>query len=311
MSPKPIDFRVIPRVVVEDITKGNPIPREFLNNYLQTRPGILDDGHCDIFQHNIRTDAQRWEAFSLFEERNVARMIVFPFWLELFQAAGCPENIQICIDWLRSLYTNVAVIVQWNHDIPSEHIPALQNLPENFFVLNYNTARPTPNDILLPFWAINTNPPFQDMKPIYKMGFCGYGGTDLRRALRADVEQSPLAVYWSEDRVDENEYFRRMSQCQFSLCPRGGGLSSYRLYESIMMKRPPVIFGDDAALPYPWLSWDAFTVRVSEKQVGTGNWFERLDYYEKRALHLLGVHRYFTLWGVHHEIYNRITRFLK
>ena len=64
----------------------------------------------------------------------------------------------------------------------------------------------------------------------------------------------------------KEEYSDLLGRSKFILCPRGHGLSSYRLFETMRVKRVPVIISDN------WVSpdgprWEDFAVFVSEKDV--------------------------------------------
>ena len=62
----------------------------------------------------------------------------------------------------------------------------------------------------------------------------------------------------------QNQYVKLIGNSKFSLCPRGGGTNSYRLYESMAMGRAPVILSDDWVAP-PEVPWDEFSIRISER----------------------------------------------
>jgi hypothetical protein len=53
---------------------------------------------------------------------------------------------------------------------------------------------------------------------------------------------------------------------RFVLCPRGYGTSSIRLFEAMQLGRCPVILSD-AWVPPPGPAWDAFSLRVPERDV--------------------------------------------
>jgi len=316
----PLNFSVFSRSTVEMLTAKNPISQGFLTGYLESRPGILDDGHCDIIEHNCRSTYQRWADFGLFKRNDQIdnnTVLVFPFWLELFEADDKRENIRICLDFLRNLKVkNNPVVIQWNHDIDASTVPELQDLPNNFFVLQFNTSRPSPNDIILPFWAINTNPPGEHIQPTILAGFTGNGGTECRRRLRDWVWNKP-GYQWSEERVNEEAYFLQMRNCHFSLCPRGGGLGSYRTYESIQCMRPPVIFSDSQVLPYSdSVDWSDFAFHFPERPNIEFKAFDRYLRFVTEKLWfrmqnaLEAVRPKFSLLGVQQEIHKRISEFL-
>ena len=58
------------------------------------------------------------------------------------------------------------------------------------------------------------------------------------------------------------KYLDDLSQCNFVLCPRGTGTSSFRLYETLMMGSIPIITG---MKDYPFddeCDWDSFSLRT-------------------------------------------------
>ena len=61
-------------------------------------------------------------------------------------------------------------------------------------------------------------------------------------------------------------YADAMASARFSLCPRGVGAASIRLYESMKMGRPCVILSD-AWHPNDGVDWDSFSIRVPEADV--------------------------------------------
>lgn len=96
------------------------------------------------------------------------------------------------------------------------------------------------------------------------------------------------------------DYLRQLSQCKYSLCPRGKGSSSYRIYESLSVGSIPIIFGSNA-LPFTdTIDWTRFAIirpqiqsndcikRACEQAVGSSIshtscsklWDENFDLYE-------------------------------
>ena len=72
-------------------------------------------------------------------------------------------------------------------------------------------------------------------------------------------EPAPRAQFWSE-------YADSIADAKFSLCPRGKGAGSIRLFESMKMGRPCVIISD-AWHPNDGVDWESFSIRVPESQV--------------------------------------------
>ncbi len=63
-------------------------------------------------------------------------------------------------------------------------------------------------------------------------------------------------------------YRELLSRSVFTLCPRGYGLTSYRLYEAIQMGSIPVYISDDFWLPYcDKLDWSEFALVVPEEDL--------------------------------------------
>jgi hypothetical protein len=61
-------------------------------------------------------------------------------------------------------------------------------------------------------------------------------------------------------------YVRAIDDCAFVLCPRGGGTSSFRLFEAMMLGRVPVILSDQW-VPPEGPDWDTFSISVEEAAV--------------------------------------------
>jgi hypothetical protein len=85
--------------------------------------------------------------------------------------------------------------------------------------------------------------------------------TDAERAEIAAGRRPPLAP----DEFGER-FARSIHGSSFVLCPRGGGVSSFRLFESMMLGRAPVIVSDQLVLP-DGPDWEACSLRVAEAEV--------------------------------------------
>jgi Exostosin family len=85
-------------------------------------------------------------------------------------------------------------------------------------------------------------------------------------ALMIDTQAGPLDP-GSLGRVEyEQRYADSIRDSAFVLCPRGGGPSSFRLFESMMLGRVPVIVSDQW-VPPTGPDWDSFSVRIEEADV--------------------------------------------
>lgn len=112
--------------------------------------------------------------------------------------------------------------------------------------------------------------------PIINIGFCGQIITPIRQDTIKTLKESDIEtdflirnVGWpgiefgkTKEQV-VNEFYMNMKNNLFNLCLRGGGNFSYRLYETMMMGRIPVIVDTDIVLPYEnIIDWDKHCVIV-------------------------------------------------
>jgi hypothetical protein len=60
------------------------------------------------------------------------------------------------------------------------------------------------------------------------------------------------------------QFMDLLRDSKFSLCPRGVGTNSYRVFESMAMGRAPVILSDQWVAPLE-VPWDDFAIRIAER----------------------------------------------
>jgi len=84
------------------------------------------------------------------------------------------------------------------------------------------------------------------------------------RALVVDTQAEAAAGARPEDY--RGRYARSVQESAFVLCPRGGGTASFRLFETMMLGRAPVIVSD-GWVPPVGPDWESFSVRVAEDAV--------------------------------------------
>lgn len=115
-------------------------------------------------------------------------------------------------------------------------------------------------------------------KPELSVGFCGQIVTPLRKTVveilsNSDVKCDFLIrnVAWPAIEYNKTkeqviqEFYKNMNSNIFNLCIRGGGNFSYRLYETLMMGRIPVIVNTDISLPYEEnIDWSNYAVIVND-----------------------------------------------
>jgi len=293
----------IMKIEKEIILNKFPLSDNFLKEYLKSRPDILDN--TDIFFENCRSKNETHKDFGLFIESSfheLETVYICPIYLELYEYANMPvlEVIEHCCAWC---YPN-PVIFQWNHDIDfaSKYLGAQKYT--NAYVINFNTSKPLPNDILAPFWTINTE--FIAEEREYFAGFIGSLNNSLRRTLANTISGKEGYL---QAQLPYNEFLKTSAQCTFSLCPRGQGLSSYRFYECMHLSTIPVLFADNAVLPYE-IDYDEICIRIPEskandfnyinkflKQVDTSMMLTRKSFYREK----------FTLLGIQQEVHRRLS----
>jgi hypothetical protein len=65
----------------------------------------------------------------------------------------------------------------------------------------------------------------------------------------------------------KKEYADALRRCRFFLCPRGNGVGSVRLFETMKAARVPVILSDDFVMP-AGVDWETCSIRVPERHLG-------------------------------------------
>jgi hypothetical protein len=74
----------------------------------------------------------------------------------------------------------------------------------------------------------------------------------------AMLDRSGLAI--------KKQYADALRRCRFFLCPRGNGVGSVRLFETMKAARVPVIISDEYVLP-TGIDWDGCSIRIAEKDI--------------------------------------------
>ena len=103
---------------------------------------------------------------------------------------------------------------------------------------------------------------------------------------RSDILLRQTPIFWNdllhEDRLHEEKirYAEILCRSKFVLCPRGKGVASYRLFETMQASRVPVIISDGWVAPND-CEWEKFSIRVDEKDIEKIP--EILEMYETQA----------------------------
>ena len=258
-------------ITLEEINKDiphNPIKIENLKEYLEGgRQDILINP--DIFFENVRTKNRIDKNFSLFERVdyiNEEVILVFSIYLELFEYFGISNDMINAIDFYSKKYPNNKIIFSWNHDIDfSKYNFFIENL-NNVCIINYNTSKKSKNDIIVPFWTYSDK---VDIVDIEKNIICNFIGT-INNELRLKIFKTfkNKNGYYIEQKIDYNSFVNVVSKSNFTFCPRGLGLSSYRFFECMFLGSIPVLFADDVILPYDnIINYDDMIIRIPESKI--------------------------------------------
>lgn len=108
---------------------------------------------------------------------------------------------------------------------------------------------------------------------------CTYRGTNTHkcRKVLSTLELSGYSLINStvSNSIPQNEFLAELDNSVHALCPRGHGLTSFRLYEVMARGCLPVIIAD-GWVPPKGISWQSFCTFVDEKD--TAKFADQLDY---------------------------------
>jgi len=120
---------------------------------------------------------------------------------------------------------------------------------------------------------------FEDCDKEYLISFIGRNSHPVRTKIyslkfsRKDIyiEDSTNFSFWNCDNFDEidkkeRNYYNVLLKSKFSICPRGVGASSIRLFETIKLGIPPIIISDSYNLP-SGPKWKEFSIMLKERHV--------------------------------------------
>ena len=107
----------------------------------------------------------------------------------------------------------------------------------------------------------------QSREPSLLFSFAGSGSAHaVRRAVLGLSRADALVVDSDAQPLELEPYADSIHDAAFVLSPRGGGTTTFRLFEAMMLGRAPVIVSDDWVAP-EGPAWGAFSLRVPEREV--------------------------------------------
>jgi hypothetical protein len=119
---------------------------------------------------------------------------------------------------------------------------------------------------------VDPHPTYSNKK--YKVGYCGRSTHDIRKKmidLLSNIDEE-FKIYDTDTNHMTDVHFKIfrdiLNESIFSLCPRGYGPTSFRLYESIQVGSIPIIISDVDWLPFKqYINWNKLSVIVDPKDI--------------------------------------------
>jgi hypothetical protein len=154
-------------------------------------------------------------------------------------------------------------------DQPLDYLPGIYaSLPKRFFKPDRHKA--------FTYYHLPTSniPVLEGVNKSILYNFVGGTTSKVRHQLLSTTHASDALV---KERLNFNhnepasnsdkKFFAEiLQQSSFTLCPRGVGTSSYRIFEAMRFGSVPVIISDDLVLP-DGPDWSKCSVRISEREV--------------------------------------------
>jgi len=118
---------------------------------------------------------------------------------------------------------------------------------------------------LIPELSLHPGLPLIKPQKKYKASFVGRIGTHPARAELMNYLRDEPGVYFHNGNKGIRFYTQTMLKSYISLCPRGFGMGSFRLYESLFSGITPLVYGEFDSRPFSkWIHWDNFSFFSSE-----------------------------------------------
>jgi hypothetical protein len=227
----------------------------------------------------------------------------------------CTNNTGGLQEYLDSLPHEQKYFTVSQHDDAPNH-----RLPPNTICFSAGGRIKNANTVPIPLICSKLHLPYQfnlNLPRQILASFVGSNTHPIRNSLYETYKNSQnIKIFlkgWSPQ-VNLNEFqlfLQTAMNSKFCLCPRGYGLNSFRLYESMQLGCIPVIITDDFYLPWQdELDWEEFSVLISTDQVSE---IEKilLTYTDDKISQMRkaiknNYTKYFTLDGLYDNILKRV-----
>jgi len=120
-------------------------------------------------------------------------------------------------------------------------------------------------DLMTPELCSGPNRPFFKPHKKFTASFVGKLNTHpIRKEVYNALADRP-DVFFFDGNKGVKFYTRTMLKSYISLSPRGKGMGSFRLYESLFLGITPLVIGDFDSRPFrKWINWDEFSFFTSK-----------------------------------------------
>jgi len=252
---------------------------------------------------------------------NYNRIYLPVFWTGLYLSRSSGRNIDDLRNFIKNLDTTKKyfTIVQHCRGILCDitHLDILifssggtgRNHDTNHFITRdiFRANNNNLGDIPLPLLA-NPELKYNNVKKDILCSFLG--NLDNHQKLRYEMYNKlhNKENFLIDNSKDFNTYYDVLCRSKFSLCPRGVGLTSFRLYESLQCLAIPIYIYDDVAwLPYKdEIDWQDISIIIHDSEISKiydiiNNFTdEKIKQYQINIKKL--INDYFTLEGTCNNI---------
>lgn len=162
--------------------------------------------------------------------------------------------------WTPGVYTSLGA----DSAFPESSRAAPYLWPNSFDAFLADRLDPRPDDDPQLLWSFVGS---VSTRPALRGAIC-----DLvdQRGMTRNTDEFNDTLRWSSDETRERamlSFFSIMRDSKFVVCPRGIGVSSVRLFETMRMGRVPIVVSD-RWVPPPFVDWASCVLRVAERDVG-------------------------------------------
>jgi hypothetical protein len=110
-------------------------------------------------------------------------------------------------------------------------------------------------------------------------------------------EAISLTSCWHFDGLSSHEYYKVLAQSEFALCPRGYGVTSFRLYEALHCRAVPIYVSNVHWLPYNRaIDWNKMAIIIKPDEIHTIR--ERMVTHVQNWEYYEGIKSLFTMEGI-------------